>query len=49
LRSLADLYPKETVLAHLLANGEKLRKDPKLGKAAEDNWYCMYGDELPRG
>ena len=46
LHYLKGHFDPKSVRHHLEQYGQKLASDPKLRKAAEDNWYILYGEEL---
>jgi hypothetical protein len=47
LRHLRDRLDKELLRQRLLTAGARLRREEKLQKAAEHNWYVLYGEPLP--
>ena len=48
LRVLARGLDKETITRRLVDTAAKLRSDPRLAKAAADNWFVVYGQQLPQ-
>ena len=49
LRAVAGLIEKETLVARLLAAGGVFMNESKLAQHARNNWYIVYGEELPVG
>ena len=47
LRMLKRRLDKETIVQRLLETAGKLRSDLRLAKAAEDNWFVVFGERLP--
>jgi hypothetical protein len=47
LRYVGSRLDKDEFRRRLLQSGSALRAEPKLGAAAETNWYILYGEPLP--
>ena len=47
LVALLPAFPRSAVENHVFTYGSKLLQDPKLRSQIEDNWYVLYGEDLP--
>ena len=46
LRYLCDKLDKARIKARVDSSAQRVLADPKLRKAAEENWFVLYGEAL---
>ncbi len=47
LRAIKPSLAKEQLVNQLLSTAEELLKEPSLRQSAENNWYILFGEDLP--